>query len=160
MNIDLTFLGQIVVFVAMVTLMWKLLYGPLNSAMEARTKKIADGLAAAEAGKEAKALAEAEVAEQLKQARAKAQEIIASAEKRAAEVQEESANKARAEAQNIITAAREEIEAEVVRARQGLRSEVASVAMLAAERILDVELDDKRHAKLIEDAVAQGFGRA
>ncbi|MBL4775360.1 MAG: ribosomal protein L7/L12 [Mariprofundus sp.] len=58
MSIDLTFIGQIVVFLTLVYLMSKHLYGPMADLMEARSKKIADGLAAADAGNEAKALAE------------------------------------------------------------------------------------------------------
>ncbi|MDT8376173.1 MAG: F0F1 ATP synthase subunit B [Mariprofundaceae bacterium] len=160
MSIDLTFIGQIVVFLTMVFLLKKYLYGPLNDAMEARTKKIAEGLAAADAGKEAKARAAAEIEAQLKDARGKAQAIVASAEKRAAEVGEEAVNKARAESQLIVQAAREEVESEANRARQMLRKEVADIAMLAAERVLDAELDAKRHAKLIDGVVSKGFGRA
>jgi len=160
MSIDLTFIGQIIVFLTMVYLLKKNLYGPLNDAMEARTKKIAEGLAAADAGKEAKAKAAAEIDAQLNDARSKAQAIVASAEKRAAEVGEEAVTKARTESQLIVEAAREEVEAEASRARQELRKEVANIAMLAAERVLDAELDAKRHAKLIDGVVSKGFGNA
>jgi len=160
MSIDLTFIGQIIVFLTMVFLLKKYLYGPLNDAMEARTKKIAEGLAAADAGKDAKAKAAVEIDAQLKDARAKAQEIVAGAEKRAAELSEEAVVKARTDAQQIVEAARGEVEAEANRARQALRKEVASIAMMAAERVLDEELDAKRHAKLIDSVVSEGFGRA
>ncbi len=158
MSIDLTFIAQIIVFALMVTVMWKLLYGPLNDAMEARTRKIAEGLAAAEAGVEAKAKAEAEIARQLEEAKARAHEIVAAAEKRAAEVNEEAVARARAEAEQIVDAAREEVNAELARARQALRDEVASVALMAAERIVEAELDAKRHAKLIESIVEKELG--
>ncbi|ATX82653.1 F-type H+-transporting ATPase subunit b [Mariprofundus ferrinatatus] len=160
MSIDLTFIGQIVVFLTLVFLMKKYLYGPMADLMEARSQKIADGLAAADAGKEAKAKAEAEIAEQLKVARTKASEVIASAEKRAAEINEAAVVKAREEAQQIVDSAREEVNAELNRARQTLRSEVADIAMLAAERVVESELDAKRHAKLVEGIVSAGFGNA
>ncbi|HXH63892.1 MAG TPA: F0F1 ATP synthase subunit B [Mariprofundaceae bacterium] len=160
MSIDLTFVGQIVVFVALVIFLAKTLYGPLNNLMETRAKRIADGLAAAEAGEEAKAEAEAQIAEALKIAKAKAQEIVAAAEKRAAEIHEEAVNKARGEADQIVAGAREEINAEVGRARQALRQEVAGIAILAAERVIESELDASRHGKLIEGIVSKGFGNA
>jgi len=160
MSIDLTFIGQIVVFMTLLLLLKKYLYGPLSELMEKRSAKIAEGLAAADAGKEAKAIADAEVAEQLKEARSKAQEILSAAEKRAAEIQEEITGKARAEAEAIVEAAREEVGAEVNRARQLLRKEIAGLAIAAAERVIDAELDAKRHGKLIEQVVAQGFGNA
>ncbi len=160
MSLDLTFIGQIVVFLTLVYLMKKYLYGPMADLMEARSQKIADGLAAADAGKEAKAKAEAEIAEQLKEARTKASEIVAAAEKRAAEVNEEAVVKARDEAQQIVDSARDEVNAELNRARQTLRSEVADIAMLAAERVVESELDAKRHTKLVEGIVSDGFGNA
>ena len=160
MSIDLTFIGQIVVFLTLLLLLKKFLYGPLNDLMEKRSAKIAEGLAAADAGKEAKAKADAEVAGQLKEARKKAQEILSAAEKRAAEIQEEITNKARDEAGQIVEAAREEVEAEVNRARMVLRKEIAGLAIAAAEQIISAELDAKRHSKLIEDVVAKGFGNA
>jgi len=160
MSIDLTFIGQIVVFLVFLGLMKKYLYGPLSDLMEQRSVKIAEGLAAADAGKEARTKAEAEIAKQLKDARGKAQEILTAAEKRAAEVEEEITTKARGDAQQIVDAAREEVGAEVNKARQALRREVADIAMLAAERVLDAELDGKRHAKLIDTVISQEIGHA
>jgi len=141
-------------------LMKKYLYGPLSDLMEQRSTKIAEGLAAADAGKEARTKAEEEIAEQLKEARGKAQEILTAAEKRAAEVEEEITTKARGDAQQIVAAAREEVGAEVHKARQALRNEVADLAMLAAERVLDAELDGKRHAKLIDTVISKEIGHA
>lgn len=160
MSIDLTFIGQIVVFLALVYLMKKHLFGPMSELMAARAQKIADGLAAADAGMEARAIAEAEIAEQLKEARGKAAEILASAEKRAAEINEEAVQRARTEAEGIVDAAREEVHAELGRARQALRDEVADIAMLAAERVVETELDASRHSKLIEGIVSTEFGNA
>ena len=160
MSIDLTFIGQIVVFLTLLFLLKKYLYGPLSELMEQRSAKIAEGLAAADAGKEARARAEAEVAEQLKEARGKAQEILTAAEKRAAEIEEEITNKARGEAAQIVESAREEMQAEVNRARQVLRQEVAGLAIAAAERVLEAELDAKRHVKIVDEVIAQGFGNA
>jgi len=160
MSIDLTLVGQFIVFITMLLLLKKMLYVPLNDAMEARTKKIEDGLAAADAGLEAKAKADADAAVQIEAAKVKAQEIIAAADKRAAEVKEEAVQKARAEAEGIMDAGKEELAAEVSRAEQALREEVAEIAILAAERIVGEELDAKKHAKLIDSVVKQGFNAA
>lgn len=156
MSVDLTFIGQIIVFVALVWLLRKYLYGPLNDLLQKRAERIAEGLAAADAGLEARQKAEKEIAAQLDEARVRAQEILAAAEKRAAELREEEINRARNEAALIVDSAREEVHAEAQRARQALRKEVADLAVLAAERILTAELDAKRHRKLIEDAIQGG----
>jgi len=160
MSIDLTLVGQFIVFITMLLLMKKMLYVPLNDAMEARTKKIEDGLAAADAGLEAKAKADAEAALQLDAAKSKAQEIIAAAERRASEVNEEAVVKARIEASAIVDAGKEELASEVNRAKQGLREEVADIALQAAEKIVGVELDAKRHASLIDESISKGFDAA
>ena len=160
MSIDLTFIGQIVVFLTLVWLMKKHLYGPMNELMEARSRKIAEGLAAAEAGQDAKARAEAEVEKQLAKARRDAQAILSKAESRAAEINEEAVHKARSDAEQIIAAGKEEIAAEVERARQALRSEVASIALSAAEQIVQAELDAKRHTALIESIIEREYQQA
>ncbi|MDQ6965175.1 MAG: F0F1 ATP synthase subunit B [Mariprofundales bacterium] len=157
MSIDLTFIGQIVVFLTLVWLMKRHLYGPMNDLMEARSKKIADGLAAAEAGQEAKKLAEAQIEELLAKARDDAQRVLSTAESRAAEIKEDTVNKARREAKQIVDAGKEEIANEVERARQALRSEVASIAMTAAEQIVRAELDAKRHTALIESIIEREY---
>jgi len=160
MSIDLTFVLQIVVFLSMVGLLWKFLYGPLNDAMEARTAKIAEGLAAADAGVEAMAKAEAEIEQKLVEAKETAHNILASAEKRAVELAEEAAVKARKDADAIVAAGKEELGAEVNKARQALREEVADIVLMAAGKIVQEELDAKRHEKIINDAIQQGFGNA
>ncbi|MDX8384503.1 MAG: F0F1 ATP synthase subunit B [Ghiorsea sp.] len=156
MSIDLTFIGQIIVFLTMVLLLSKLLYTPLNEAMAARTQKIEDGLAAAEAGKNAQADAEAAVKVQIEEAKQKAQEIVASADRRALEVAEEAVAKARHDSDLIIQSAKEEAEAEAGRLRQSLQQEVASLAIMAAEKIVAVELDASKHAALIDQVIADG----
>jgi F-type H+-transporting ATPase subunit b len=156
MSLDLTFIGQIIVFLTMVILLGKLLYQPLNDAMAARTQKIADGLAAAEAGKNAQADAEAEVKVQIDEAKQKAQEIVAAAERRALEVSEEAVAKARHDGELIIQSAKEEAEAEEGRMRQGLQKEIATLAVMAAEKIVETELDAGKHAALIEKVIADG----
>ncbi|MDX8412993.1 MAG: F0F1 ATP synthase subunit B [Mariprofundales bacterium] len=160
MSIDLTFIGQIVVFLTLVWLMKKHLYGPMNDLMEARSRKIADGLAAAEAGQAAKEKAEAQIEKQLAKARRDAQIILSKAETRAAEINEKAVHKARSDAEQIIAAGKEDIANEVERARQSLRSEVASIAMSAAEQIVQAELDAKRHTALIESIVDREYQQA
>jgi F-type H+-transporting ATPase subunit b len=156
MSVDLTLVGQIIVFLTMVVLLGKLLYQPLNDAMAARTKKIEEGLAAAEAAKHAQADAQAEVKAKIEEAKQTAQEIVSRAERRALEVSEEAVTKARHDAELIVQSAKEEAEAEAGRVRQGLQKEVASLAILAAEKIIESELDENKHKALIEKVIASG----
>jgi len=77
-----------------------------------------------------------------------------------AEINEESVVKARDEAQQIVNSARDEVNAELNRARQTLRAEVAGIALMAAEQVIESELDASRHTKLVEGIVSKGFGNA
>ncbi|HID36519.1 MAG TPA: F0F1 ATP synthase subunit B, partial [Ghiorsea sp.] len=100
--------------------------------------------------------AEAEVKVQIEEAKQKAQEIVAAAERRALEVSEEATSKARHDGELIIQSAKEEADAEEGKMRQGLQKEVASLAVLAAEKIVEAELDANKHSALIEKVIADG----
>ena len=155
MNINLTLIGQTITFIFFVIFTVKYVWPPLAAALEERKKKIADGLAAAEKGKHDEELAKQRVVETLKEAKIKAQEIISQAEKRASEIVEESKDNARAEGERIVAAANAEIEQEVNRAREALRSQVATLAVAGAGKVLKREIDAKANEDLLKDLVAQ-----
>ncbi len=152
---NLTLLGQMGTFAVLVFFVWRFLWGPLTRVLEERTKRIADGLAAAERGKHEQELAERRAAEVIREARSEAQEIIARGEKRATEIIEESKSEARAEGERLLTAARAEIEQEINRAREGLRVQVAALAVAGAERILGREIDQSTHTGMLDDLVTR-----
>lgn len=155
MNITATLIGQIVAFVLLIWFVNKLLWGPLSKMMADRQKRIADGLAAAERGKHEQELAEKHAKEVLHEAKNKAAEIIAQAEKRAIEIVEESKSTGRVEAERIMIGARAEIDQEVNRAKETLRTQVGTLALAGAEKILGREIDAKAHGDLINQLVAQ-----
>ena len=155
MNINLTLIGQSVTFVFFVIFVMKYVWPPLVTALEERKAKIADGLAAAEKGKHDEELAKQRVVDTLKEAKAKAQEIISNAEKRASEIVEESKDTARVEGERILAAANAEIEQEVNRAREHLRGQVVNLAVAGAGKVLKREIDEKANEDLLKDLVAQ-----
>ena len=155
MNITATLLAQIVAFVALIWFVNKFLWGPLNGMLEARQKRIADGLAAAEKGKHELELAEKRATDSLKDAKAQAAEILAQAEKRGSQIVEEAKDKAREEGDRILAAANAEIEQEVNRAKEEIRGKVAEISVAAATKIIGKEVDAKAHDKLIKDLATQ-----
>ena len=50
MQINATLIGQAIAFLILIWFSWKVIWPPLTSAIDARQKKIADGLAAADRG--------------------------------------------------------------------------------------------------------------
>jgi F-type H+-transporting ATPase subunit b len=142
-------LSQAVAFAIFIWFTIKFIWPPLMRAIEQRQKQIAEGLAAAERGKQDLELAAKRAAEELQRARDRAGEIITQAEKRGAAVVEEAKSAAKAEAERIVTGAKAEIEQEVFRAKEALRTQVAILAVSGAEKILKREIDAKAHAQLL-----------
>lgn len=155
MNINATLIGQAISFIIFVWFCMKYVWPPIMAALEERKKKIADGLAAAERGKHEQELAEQRAKEVIQQAKEEAAGILAQAQKRASEIVEESKETARVEGDRIITAANAEIEQEVNRAKENLRSQVVSLAVAGAAKVIDRELDAKAHDALLQDLVSQ-----
>ncbi len=155
MNINLTLFAQALSFAILIWFTVKFVWPPLLSAIEARQKTIADGLAAAERGKHEQELAAKRAADVIREAKEKAAEIIAQGEKRGTEIIEEAKAQAKVEGDRIITGAKAEVEQEVFRAREQLRNEVSAIALAGASRILGREIDAKAHNDLLEKLVAE-----
>jgi F-type H+-transporting ATPase subunit b len=155
MNINATLIGQSITFFFFVWFCMKFVWPPIMQALEARTKQIADGLAAAERGKHEQELAQKRASDVLHQAKQQAQEIIAKAEKRAAEIVDEAKTDAKGEGERILVAARAEIGQEANRAKETLRAQVVSIAIAGASKVLEREVDANTHNDLLTKLAAQ-----
>ena len=155
MNINATLIVQIVVFLALWWFTAKYVWPPIVKSLDERSKRIADGLAAADKAKADLAAAEKRVQAEINAARNSAAEVRASGEKQAAALIEE----ARAEAARIVAEARKAAESEAglaaQRAKDQLREQVATLAVAGAERILRREIDAARHAELLTGLKAE-----
>jgi len=149
MNINLTLLGQSIMFFMFVWFCMKFVWPPITEALSQRKQQIADGLAAGERGKHDLELAAKRSSEILHEAKQKASDIVAQAEKRGVQIVEEAKNSAKTEGDRLLAGAKAEIEQEVFRAKESLRSQVADLAVAGAEKILRREVDAKAHAELL-----------
>lgn len=155
MNLNATLIAQMVVFLILAWFTMKFVWPPMVKALDERSKKIADGLAAAEKGKTELEAAHKRVDQELAKARNDGQQRIADAEKRALSVAEEIKANAQAEAARIIAQAKADAEQQVVKARETLRAEVATLAVKGAEQILKREVDQAAHAELLNQLKAE-----
>ena len=155
MNLNATLIAQMVVFLILAWFTMKFVWPPMVKALDERSKKIADGLAAAEKGKTELEAAHKRVDQELAKARNDGQQRIADAEKRALAVAEEIKANAQAEAGRIIAQAKADAEQQVVKAREALRAELASLAIKGAEQILKREVDQAAHAELLNQLKAE-----
>jgi F-type H+-transporting ATPase subunit b len=155
LNINLTLVVQMIVFAVLVwftmRFVWPMILGPL----EERQRKIALGLAAAEKGQQELAQAHERVEVIVREARERANQIIDQAHRRANEMIEEAKAAATHEGQRLIATAQEQIELEATHARESLRKDVAQLAVETASKLLEREIDARKHADLLSKLAAQ-----
>ncbi|MDD1795586.1 F0F1 ATP synthase subunit B [Enterovibrio makurazakiensis] len=155
MNINATLFGQAIAFFMFVVFCMKYVWPPIMQAIEERQKKIADGLAAAERAAKDLNLAQANASDQLKEAKRSATEIIEQANKRKAQIIDQAREEATAERANILNQGQAELEAERNRARDELRKQVATLAVIGAEKILERSIDESAHRDILDKITAE-----
>lgn len=143
-------LVSIVQFLILYWLLRRFLWGPVTTALDQRARKIREGLDLAESAKQERERMKQEVEQLLAQARREAGEISertrAAAEAAAADIR----TQAKTEADRIRDKGRQDAQALHDQALAQLRSEVASMVVLAASRILGREVSPEQHRALIE----------
>jgi F-type H+-transporting ATPase subunit b len=154
-DINATIIGQVITFILLVLFTMKFVWPPLNGMLEERSKRIADGLAAAEKGKQQLLTAESKVADELKKVHARATEIIANAEKLAHQTIDDAKLKAQLEADKIIVNAKSQLEQDLFRMKEDLRQHVSNLVVQGAEQVVRAEIDKSRHEKLLAQLKAE-----
>ncbi len=155
MNIFWTLVIEMISFGLFIYFFGKVLWKPLMQAMEARRRRISEGLAAAERGQRELEDSVNKAEERMAEARSEAHELLANAQRQANETLERARADARSEGERIVSAAREEVDQTVAQAKDQLRREVGELAVDGAERILKREIDTKAHNDIIDDLVAE-----
>ena len=155
MNINLTLIVQMFVFGTLVFGTMKFIWPHILAAMDERTRKIAQGLAAAEQGEQSLAQARSKADDIVREARERATQIIDHAQHRANELVEEAKGTATTEGGRLIGAAQAQIQLDITRARESLRREVAGIAVGAAAKLLGREIDARTHADLLDQLATQ-----
>ncbi len=155
MNINLTLIGQTIMFAMFVLFCMKFVWPVIIGAMEERQQKIADGLDAADRAMRDLEAAKSEATDQMKEAKQEAAGIVDQANKRANQIVDEAKVLAVAEGDRLKVAAEAEIEQEINRAKEELRSQVAGLAIAGAEKILEASIDDKANRALVDKLATQ-----
>jgi len=148
-NLNATLFAQLVVFLILAWFTMKVVWPPIMKALDERATKIADGLAAAERGRQSLDLAAKRSAETVREGKDKVSELIVQAEKRAQQIVEEAKDQANREREKILASAQIEAEQEAVRVKELLRERVAELAVAGAEKILRREVDVRAHADML-----------
>lgn len=140
----------LIVFAGLVLILGKFAWGPILQAVDRREEGIQSALdEAAQRNEEAAKLLEEHKA-QLADARRQASELIAEGRSAGESVRKEIEEKARTEAQGILERARHEIERERDAALDTLRKESVELALAAASRLMQENLDQAKDRALVE----------
>jgi F-type H+-transporting ATPase subunit b len=134
-------LTQLVSFLILFFLLYKLAYGPIMGMLDSRALKIKESLEAAETARLDAASSAERVEVEIASARVEGQKIVAESR----------------EAASMLERARTEISREKDSAVEEVRKEFASLAITAAERIVEGSLDAKSHSSLIDRVLEEGL---
>lgn len=142
-------------FAILLFVLWKFALPPIRKTMEARSERIRSDLAQAEAAR-----AEAEAVlnryqQQVANAQGEAQRIIEEARQTAAALRADLQRRAEEEIGDMRRRAQGEVEAAKQQAIADLRAEVATLALSAAERVVERSLDRETQLQLIENYINQ-----
>jgi F-type H+-transporting ATPase subunit b len=154
-NFNLTLIIQMLVFAILIWFTMKFVWPMILGPMEERSRKIAQGLAAADQGQQSLAQAQTKADEVIREARERATHILDQAQKRANELVEQAKGQASAEGARLVASAQTQIELEATRARESLRKDVAGLAVRAASKVLEREIDATTHAELLNKLATQ-----
>jgi F-type H+-transporting ATPase subunit b len=154
-SITLTLVVQMIVFALLIAITMKYIWPVILNAMEERSRKIAQGLAAAEQGEQELTAARGKADDIIREARERANHIIDQAQHRANDLVEQAKGAASSAGARIVAAAQQQIELDTTHAREALRREVAGIAVGAASKLLEREIDPRAHADLLDKLAAQ-----
>jgi len=144
-------LVQIFNFAILFVVLRAWVYRPILGLLERRRTAIAQGLEDARVAAEARANAEKEARGIIAEAQASANQRIREASERAEAAAREIMAQAEAEAAKLRENARAEAQQERDRVLADLRGQIASLAIAAAQRLVQENLDERRQHALIDE---------
>src|SRR5215208_2420048 len=142
---------QIIAFTIVFLTLDAWVYKPMLNMMESRKQKIAQGLEDARVAAEARASAEKEAAKVITDAQTEASKIVREATERATVAGQDVKATVEAEAARAREAAIAEAEIERSRILGDLRSQVASLAIAAANKLVGEALDERKQRALLDE---------
>lgn len=151
-------LVSIVNFLVLLYLLRRFMWGPIMATLDSRASKIREGLDLTESARREREQLKQEVEKTLAEARRQAAAIAERTTKAAEGAAADIRTQAKAEAGRIREKGRADAQHLHDQALAQLRSEVASMVVLAASRILGKEISSEQHRALIERSLDEAGG--
>ncbi len=146
------FFWQTLLFLALLFLLWKFAWKPILGAVNDREEGIKDALAAAEEAKKEMQNVTADNEKLLKEARAEREAMLKEAREMKEKIVSDAKEAAKTEGDKMIQQAQQAIESEKKAAVADIKSQVATLSVDIAEKVIKEQLSNKeKQLKLVED---------
>ena len=133
----------------------RLAFPRIATALDKRRKAIDESIESAVRTKQEADELLAEYRARLKEAREQADDIVARSRRAAEAMQDDSKAEAKRYREELMESTRRDIETETQRSLDQIRKEVASLTVIATEKVMRKSLDDDDHRRLIEEALSE-----
>lgn len=150
----------VLIFLIVLAVLYWLAFPHILGAVEAREQRIRELLASAARDREEAQQILAQQKQEHEALRAQAQELFAEARAGGERIREDLLAQARREQEEMLARARRDIQAESDRAMDAIRRETVELAIAAAEKLVQRNLDDEQNRRLVRDFLGEAESRA
>ena len=140
----------LVIFFALLFVLSKIAYKPMLAAVERRERQLTEAIENAKRDREEAAKAMEEQRRLIGEARSEAQRIIAEGRATGEKLRNDMLEDTRAAQQELMERAKRDIQSEKERAIADMRREAVDLALAAASKVIEKNLDDAGNRKLVE----------
>ena len=144
---------SVITFLLLLVVLKKVAWGPIISALESREDEIKSALNAAEKAREEAEKVSNEYDEMIKKAQAEAQDIVAKSKEAGDNLRIEIERKAQEKADELIEKSNKQIDSAKAKAIDELKSISVDLAIKAASKVLDKNLDDATNRDLAKSTI-------
>ena len=153
-EINATIIAQVINFLLLVILLRAVAYKPVARLLQQRSDKIRGDLDKAEADRKAAEQTLEQYKTQLNDAHKKAQAIVDKANLTARQEHDAAVEETRREIERMKQAAQSEIENERNRAFDEMKSQIVSLSLAAAGKVVSKNIDTKENDKLVNEFIS------
>lgn len=140
----------LLIFFMLLFILTKIAYKPLLAAVKKREQALEEAIEGAKRDREEAQKAMEEQRRLISEARTEAQGYVAQGRATAEKVKQQMLEDARHQQQEMMERAKRDIETEKERAIADLRREAVDIAIAAAEKVIERNLDDDANRKIVE----------
>ncbi|HEY4885386.1 MAG TPA: F0F1 ATP synthase subunit B [Myxococcales bacterium] len=144
-----------VTFALLIVVLGKFAWGPILQMIETREKTIAEAIEAAKRERAAAEAASAEMRAALERAREESAELVRKNQLEVAAAKAELIAAAKKQSDELLAAARKTISEEKRQALAELRAQAVDIAIEAAGRLVQMNMDDGKQKQLVEEYLSQ-----